>query len=218
MNTAAINQFANCLECEGQFNPTLLRATVKGALVCAECATAYYVACDVCAQLFPQDEALQRADDETVCRACLDERRREAPIDAASVEDLIAEYVILHAEEKRVKDRLEEVKEKLKEHAAARERVSGAVMLRAGDAAIKCSYRTSLKCENEIVAQLTEMLAAEDFDSIFERKIAYTPQKENVQTFLNRHDEATAEARRILRGAVRETETVMLTIERKRTK
>src|SRR5438309_11561824 len=53
---------------------------------------------------------------------------------------LVAEFVRLHAEAKQLNDRLDAVKEQLKQHAASQPREANAVLLRAGEHAVKCGY------------------------------------------------------------------------------
>ncbi len=95
-------------------------------------------------------------------------------------EALISEYIALHAEEKRIKTRMDQLKEALKEVAAVQQRISNAVTLRAGDQAVKCSFRSSLKCNQEVVESLAERLDEQEFDELFERKVSYSPHKERV--------------------------------------
>jgi len=133
-------------------------------------------------------------------------------LDQSGIESLIAEYTALHAEEKRIGTRLEEIKELLKDVAATQPRVSGAVTLRAGDQAVKCSFRTTLKCDAEAVERLEQTLDKNKFGELFERKVAYSPHKERVQELLNTTDGEHEEARELLRAAVRETESATLTV------
>jgi hypothetical protein len=127
-------------------------------------------------------------------------------------ESLISEYIALHAEEKRIKTRMEELKEALKEVAAMQQRVSNAVTLPAGEQAVKCSFRSSLKCNQEAVEALAGSLDETEFDELFERKVSYSPHRERVQEFLSRADDKQREARELLRSAITETETATLTV------
>lgn len=201
-----------CVECE----KTALNMipTAAGAMLCEECITAYYILCAGCEQFIPQDETLTRAD-LVLCAACYAQPPGVAGVDSldqSGIESLIAEYTALHAEEKRTAARLEEIKEQLKDVAATQPRVSGAVTLRAGDQAVKCSFRTTLKCDAEAVERLEQTLDKNEFGELFERKVTYSPHKEPVQEFLSGTDDAHDEARELLRAAVRETETATLTV------
>lgn len=204
-----------CVECEQKINPATNSTTTKaGAAVCPECLAAYYIACVGCEQFVPQDETLARAD-LLLCAECYAKPQDGADagaLDQSGIESLVAEYTALHAEEKRIGSRMEEIKELLKDVAAAQPRVSSAVTLRAGDAAVKCSFRTTLKCDPEAVEKLEQTLDKNEFGELFERKVTYSPQKERLQEFLNATDGAHEEARGLLRAAVRETETATLTV------
>ncbi|MBA3440351.1 MAG: hypothetical protein H0T92_10830 [Pyrinomonadaceae bacterium] len=204
-----------CIECESTINPTSNSHTTRaGAAVCLECVAAYYVACAGCEQFIPQDETRTRAD-LVLCAECYARPPNVAGAgspDQSGIESLIAEYTALHAEEKRMGARMEEIKELLKELAATQPRVSGAVTLRAGDQAVKCSFRTTLKCDAEAIGKLEQTLDRNEFGELFERKVTYTPRKEPVQDFLRSTDDAHNEAREMLRAAVRETESATLTV------
>lgn len=205
-----------CTECELTINPLSNRRTTRaGAAVCLECVTAYYVACAGCAQFIPQDET-QRRVDLMLCAECYakppDIAGGNSSLDQSGIESLIAEYTALHAEEKRINTRLEEIKELLKEVAAMQPRVSGAVTLRAGEQTVKCSFRTTLKCDAAAVEKLEQTLDQNDFDELFERKITYSPHKERLQEFLSTTDSAYEEARELLLAAVREVESATLTV------
>jgi hypothetical protein len=163
--------------------------------------------------LVPRDESLTR-DSRTLCADCY-ANPSDSSVDSGLLENpesLISEYVALHAEEKRIKVRMEELKEALKEVAAMRQRVSNAVTLRAGKLAVKCSFRSSLKCDPEAVESLAERLDEQEFEELFERKVSYNPHKERVEEFLSRADDNYREARELLRSAISQTETATLTV------
>ena len=204
-----------CAECEQTINSATNSATTKaGTKVCPECVAAYYIACDGCEHLVPQDETQKRAD-LVHCAECYVKPPSLAgasSLDQSDVESLIAEYTALHAEEKRTVARMEEVKERLKDVAATQPRVSGAVTLRAGEQAVKCSFRTTLKCDAEAVEKLEQTLDKNEFGELFERKVTYSPHKERVQELLNTVDGEHEEARELLRAAVREIESATLTV------
>jgi len=133
-------------------------------------------------------------------------------VDETLIETLIAEYISLHAEEKRIGDRMEVIKDQLKNAAAAKQREGNAVTLRAGDAAIRCNYRTSLKCDADAAESLARLLDEEEFSRLFERKTSFTPVKDRIAEFLNDVDESHQAARDAVRAALRETETVTLSV------
>lgn len=204
-----------CVECESLINATVSDSgtTKTGSAVCPECIALYYVACAGCVLLIPQDESLKRAGS-MLCTDCY----AKPPSTSTALnllenpEALISEYIALHTEEKRIKTRMEELKEALKVLAAGQPRVSNAVTLRAGEQAVKCSFRSSLKCNQEAVESLAERLDEQEFEALFERKVSYSPHKERVQEFLSRADDAQSETRELLRAAVTETDTATLTV------
>lgn len=205
----------SCAECEEALDPAALPSTTTktGARLCAGCADLYYITCAGCVMLIPRDESLTR-DDLLLCNECY-AKPTSPSADASLLEDpesLISEYIALHAEEKRIKTRMEALKEALKEVAAARQRISNAVTLSAGDGAVKCSFRPSIKCNQEVVESLAGCLGEQEFESLFERKVSYSPHRESIQEFLSRSDDGQAEARELLRAAVIETETATLTV------
>jgi DNA repair exonuclease SbcCD ATPase subunit len=163
--------------------------------------------------LIPSDESLMR-DGLTLCADC----HAQAPAtvsDSGLLENpaaLISEYIALHAEEKRLRTRMDELKETLKQIAAMQQRVSNAVTLRAAEQAVKCSFRSTLKCDQELVETLAQRLAEREFDELFERKVSYSPHKERVREFLSRADDEQSEARELLRSAITEIETATLTV------
>ncbi|MCA1629628.1 MAG: hypothetical protein LC774_04620, partial [Acidobacteria bacterium] len=167
-----------CAEClEAVSKPVV---NLRGEALCSACAADYYAPCAACGGLVPRDEALDR-DGASRCPACDLKAANVAPEDVpeeAEVDELIAEYVALHAEEKRVKDRMEEIKERLKIAASVRQRVANAVTLRGEGGAIKCSYRPVWKCDEEKVAALEGALDAGRFAALFQRSVKYAPVKE----------------------------------------
>jgi hypothetical protein len=164
----------------------------------------------------PLDEAVGK-DGALYCLDCDARPPGVAPEDVpddVEVESLVAEYVALHAEESRVKKRLEEIKERLKVAASARRRVAGAVTLRAGDAAVKCSFKASLRCDEGKVAELERVLEAGQFESLFQRSVRYGPARENLERLLADPSEESAELRRLVLPAVERTEQAVLTVVR----
>jgi hypothetical protein len=205
-----------CAECLETVAADAVVAARQGETLCAACAKNYYVACAACNGLIPQDEA--RTHDDTIyCSDCeaqaLRAKTGDVP-DESEVEALVSEYIALHAEEKRVKDRLDEIKEQLKAAASVRSRVAGAVTLSGEDGAVKCSFKTSLKCIPEKVSALEQQLEPERFAAFFERKVNYSPVKEQLEKFLSNDDGGDTNLRESILAAVERTETPTLTVVR----
>ena len=207
---------ARCVECESPINAAVAGSgvTKTASPICPECIELYYATCADCVLLIPRDEAMTRSN-LMLCADCFAHPPSSSSDNAGLLENpesLVSEYIALHAEEKRIKTRIEELKEALKEVAAAGQRVSNTVTLRAGEGAVKCSFRTTLKCDQEVVESLAERLDETEFDELFERKVSYSPHKERVHEFLSRADDEQSEARDLLRAAITETETATLTV------
>jgi hypothetical protein len=201
-----------CAECEQPSTHMILSRS--GASICSECVETYYVACSGCGGYVPQDESLARGE-LAYCADCFSKPTGETnmgAVDETLIESLIAEYISLHTEEKRINDRIEVIKEQLKSAAAVRQREGNAVTLRAGDAAVRCNYHTSFKCDTESVEALVQLLDEEQFSLLFERKSSFNPIKDRITQLLSSTDEATQEVREVVRAAVRETETVTLSV------
>jgi len=200
-----ISNRAVCAECEHAAADGLF--SLAGAGLCESCVEAYYIACSGCSGLVPKDESMRRGG-MAFCANCF-----ASPVDnATDAQSLITEYVALHAEEKRISKRIGEIKESLKAIAASQQRVGNAVTLRAGDAAVRCSYRVSLKCDTQVVEALEGVLDKEEFTRLFERKTSFNAIEDGVREFLSGGDEAHREARELLRKAVREMETSTLNV------
>jgi len=203
-----------CVECLE--TPTETVAGRRGETLCPACAKNYYVACALCRGLIPQDEALTHGD-AVYCSDCNAQAAQvqagNAP-DDSEVESLVSEYIGLHAEEKRIKDRLDEIKEQLKAAAAARERVAGAVTLSGEEGAVKCSFKTSLKCVTEKVSALEGQLEPDEFAALFERKVSYSPVKDQLEKFLSNDAATGTPLRELILAAVERTETPTLTVVR----
>src|SRR6266702_535017 len=152
-----------CAECLGPVSAAVLAQ--HGASLCPQCAEQFYRPCAGCGGLIPQDEAVLH-NGALRCVQCL---TSPAPADAtealsaAELSVLVAEFVRLHAEAKQLNDRLEEIKEKLKQHAASQPRVANAVLLRTGEYAVKCGYRVSVSYNAEKLPAVEAMLGAEQF-------------------------------------------------------
>ena len=188
----------------------------RGEMLCTGCAKNYYVACADCNGLIPQDEARTHAD-AVYCFDCeaqaLQAKAVDAP-DESDVEALVSEFIALHGEEKRIKDRLDEIKEQLKRAAAVRPRVAGAVTLGGDAGAVKCSFKTNLKCIPEKVSVLEQQLEPDKFASLFERKVNYSPVKDQLEKLLSNDGGTDADLRESVLAAVERTETPTLTVVR----
>jgi Zn finger protein HypA/HybF involved in hydrogenase expression len=207
-----------CAECLETIAADTSVAGRRGETLCAVCAKNYYVACSACHGLIPQDEALTH-NDAVYCFDCEAQALKanaggEIVPDEAEVESLVSEYIALHGEEKRIKDRLDEIKEQLKAAASVRQRVAGAVTLSGDEGAVKCSFKTSLKCIPERVSALEEQLEPEKFAALFERKVSYSPVKDQLEKFLSNDDGTQANLREVVLAAVERTETPTLTVVR----
>ena len=213
-----VHQCVECLETATSAAGALL-AGRRGETLCAVCAKNYYVACAACRGLIPQDEALTR-DDAVYCADCAAQAVVGAnaveALDDAEVESLVSEFIALHAEEKRIKDRLDALKEQLKAAAAGRQRAAGAaVTLGGAGGAVKCSFKTNLKCIPEKVGALEAGLEPDKFAALFERKVSYSPVKDQLEKFLSGDDGgADAELRQSVLAAVERIETPTLTVVR----
>ena len=89
----------------------------------------------------------------------------------------MAEFIRLHAEAKQLNDRLDAVKEQLKQHAASQPRVANAVLLRTGEDAVKCGYSPRVSYQAEQLAAVEAMLGTEPFAALFTRKIDLQPRQ-----------------------------------------
>src|SRR6266487_2771546 len=153
----------SCAECLAPLSTAV--NTQQGARLCQQCAEQFYRPCAGCGGLIPQDEAVLR-DGALCCVQCL-----AAPVSkegAAALSDealaaLMAEFIRLHAEAKQLNDRLEEVKEQLKRHAASQPRVANAVLLRTDEYAVKCGYGVRVSYNAEKLSAVEAMLGAEQF-------------------------------------------------------
>jgi hypothetical protein len=173
----------------------------------------FYHPCAGCGGLIPQDEAVLR-DGALCCVQCL-----AAPVssDAAAVlsdaelSALLAEFIQLHAEAKHLNDRLDHVKEQLKQHAAAQPRVANAVVLRAGEHTVKCGFSVRVSYNIDKLTAVEAMLGTEHFTALFARKITFSPVKEALDTFLASEAADTAAARAAILAAAERTEIATVT-------
>jgi hypothetical protein len=95
-----------------------------------------------------------------------------------------------------------------------RERVAGAVTLSGEEGAVKCSFKTNLKCIPEKVSALEQQLEPDRFAALFERKVSYSPVKDQLEKLLSNEGGADANLRESVLAAVERTETPTLTVLR----
>jgi hypothetical protein len=203
-----------CAECLEAVSQTVVN--LRGETLCGACAESYYAPCAACGGLVPRDEALKR-NGASYCPACDLKAVNVAPEDVpeeAEIDQLVAEYLALHADEKRVKDRMEEIKERLKTAASVRQRVANAVTLKGEEGAIKCSYRAAWKCDEEKVAALEGALDAERFAAFFQRSMKYAPVKESLEKLFSDEAGADADLKKLVGAAVEKQEQATLTVVR----
>jgi len=216
---------ALCVECLKGVAPGASVLDRCGAVLCGDCAAEFYVACSGCAGLVARDEALSRPGETGGALSCFECFGRagvegEAPPGDEELAALVAEYVALHEEAKRLGARLDEIKDVLKRAARARPRVSNAVVMRAGDGAtgVRCSYTVRTSYDAEKLSAAEALLGAELFSTLFERKVAYAARRDGLEAFLSSDDEGGAAAREALRAAEQraEVETVTVVAQRKK--
>ncbi|MBV9924593.1 MAG: hypothetical protein JOZ96_06080 [Acidobacteria bacterium] len=213
---------ALCVECLCGLDPAEQLLDRTGAALCRACAAGFYTPCAGCGGLTPQDEAQARPDTGALnCFECFGRAASPDGTEALSDEEvsaLVAEYVALHEELKRLGGRADEIKDQLKRAASARPRVSNAVVLRAAEAGVRCSYTSKATYDAEKLAAAEALLGAEGFASLFERKVTFNAVKPRLEEFLASEDEATASARDAVRAAETRTETATLTVVAQRKK
>ena len=201
----------NCAECLAPVS-ALINAQ-NGARLCQQCAEQFYRPCAGCGGLIPQDDAVLH-NGALHCVQCLTAPAHTDVAEALSAADLsalVAEFVRLHPEAKQLNDRLEEVKEKLKQHAASQPRVANAVLLRTGEYAVKCGYGVRVSYDAEKLAAVEAILGVEQFTALFERKITFSAVKESLEAFLAGDAADTAAARAAILAATERKEVAALT-------
>jgi len=213
---------ALCVECLVRLEAGAQVLDRTGAALCRACAAAFYTPCAGCGGLVPTDEALARNDTGAPnCFECFGRASAPDGTEALTEEEvaaLVAEYVALHEELKRLETRAAEVKEQLKRAATARPRVSNAVVLRAGDAGVRCSYASKAAYDAEKLSAAERLLGADGFAALFERKVTFAAVKDRLEEFLSSDDDATADARAAVRAAETRTEVATLTVVTQRKK
>lgn len=213
---------ALCVECLAGLDDAGRVLDRTGAALCRACAAAFYSTCAGCGGLVPADEALSRNDTGALnCFECFSRPASDDGTEALSDEEvtaLVAEYVALHEELKRLGERADAVKEQLKRAATARPRVSNAVVLRAEEAGVRCSYASKVTYDAARLAAAEALLGAEGFAALFERKVTFSAVKNRLEEFLSSDDAATAAAREAVRAAESRTEVATLTVVAQRRK
>lgn len=215
---------ALCVECLGAVAAGAGLLDRCGAALCPACAGEFYVACAGCGGLVARDEALARpgGGESSFCFECfgLGAEGEEAPPSEEETAALVAEYVELHEESKRLGARLDEIKELLKRAARARPRVSNAVVLRAGEGAagVRCSYTVRTSYDAEKLSAAERLLGPDLFSNLFERKVTFSARRELLEEFLSSSGEEGAAAREAVRAAEQrsEVETVTVVAQRKK--
>jgi hypothetical protein len=132
-------------------------------------------------------------------------------LDEGALAALVAEFIRLHAEAKPLNDRLDEVKEQLKRHAASQPRVANAVLLRTSEHAVRCGYSVRVSYPPEKLAAVEAILGIEQFTALFARKITFSPVKESLDIFLASEAGDTAAARAAILAAAERTEIATVT-------
>jgi hypothetical protein len=185
----------------------------NGACLCPQCAEQFYRSCAGCGGLIPQDEAVMR-DGALCCVRCLaapGPKDDTAALSDEALSALVAEFIQLHAEAKRLNDRLETVKEQLKRHAASQPRTVNAVMLRTGEYAVKCGYSMRVSYNADKLVAVEAILGTEHFTALFTRKITFSAVKEPLDAFLASEAADTAAARAAILAAAERTEIATVT-------
>ena len=187
-----------------------------GAVLCRACAAEFYAACAGCTGLVPRDEALARTDmaDALLCAECF-----RAPAEGVEplpsddeVEALVARYVALHGEKKRIDAEIDEIKERLKRVACARPRVANAVVFRAESGGVRCSYSVRTVWDAEKLSAVESLLGNDEFSSLFERKVSFKEVRAELDAFLAATDAERSAVRDMVRAAAQVSETATLNV------
>ena len=189
-----------CLECLTEDG--LERQTREGAPLCVKCADEYYLACAECRGLIPREDAAS-SDGLPYCLECLARLADPdaEPLDEDQIETLAREFVELHAQLKPLNDRLDEIKEKLKRIAAGRPREGNAVLLGNGETAVKCGFSTRVSFDAERLLALENVVGVDLIETLFERKISFSANKESLAAFLADEDPRYSSARTAIEDA-----------------
>lgn len=211
-----------CAECLKSVDSARLLDYQQNAL-CTDCANRFYTACAACQSLVPKDEAVfkeAQADEKHIyCPTCPTAEATEQPaatiFEATEVAELVNEYLALHAQEKIVKDRLEIVKEQLKQIADAQSNNGAAVTMQGADGAVKCTYKTSLKVVPEAVAAVRDVLDKSVFAELFIEKTTFDVNRDKYEKSLASNSDLPEELRQQLAAAVKRSESATLNVVKK---
>lgn len=214
-----------CVECLGPLAPAEALLDRCGAALCAPCAGEFYLDCAGCGGLVPKDEAASRHGDalSLFCPECFAKGASPgvsaAPRGDEEVSALVARYLELYRESRRVEEQFEEVKERLKVVARARPRISNAVLLRAdGESGVRCSYLFRTSYDAEALGEAERLMGTEEFGALFERKVSYSAIKDSLERFLSAEGDGRDEARGLIRAAARHKEEERINVVESRRK
>jgi len=208
-----------CIECLEGLNGDTYRKDYLDNPLCQSCVENYYAACAECLRVVAVDEAaiVKAGGDGVVyrCPNCKSSATNQVEVsyDAAEVAGLVDEFMSLHAEEKRVKEQMEAVKQKLKEIAEAQSGGKKPITLAGSNSSgVKCTYRTSLKADAEKVADLRDCLGEEMFAALFSEKTSFDVNKSNFEKILSADAELPDDVRRQIEDAVKISVSVTLNV------
>jgi hypothetical protein len=209
---------AVCVECLSAVAEAEALVDRCGATLCRACATEFYAACAGCRRLVARDEALTRTDlaGALLCAECF---RAPASVEGAEplpsddeVEALVARYVALHGEKKRVDEEIEEIKERLKLVAGARPRVANAVVFKTDEGGVRCSYSARTTWDAAKLTAVEELLGGEEFSSLFERKVSFKEVRAVLDEFLDAAGDGRDHVREMVRAAAQVSETATINV------
>lgn len=203
MNASTIDpspQPPACLECLTEEG--LAHSTKEGASLCERCAAEYYLACSECRGLIPKEDAVA-SDGLPYCTECLHRLADPGgePLDEEQVAALAREFVELHGQIKTLSDRSDGIKEKLKRVASGRPREGNAVLLGEGDALVKCGFSQRPNYNADRLLALEAEVGEDLIETLFERKISFSADKNSLARFLADDDPQYASARAAIKEA-----------------
>lgn len=207
-----------CVECLQILNGDAHQKDYLGNSLCRLCVENYYAACAECLRMVAVDEAaVIGLGDEAVyrCPECKSTAPNQPELNYAAEEvaELVDEYVTLHAEEKRIKDEMEAVKQKLKQIAEAQSGGKKPITLAGSNSSgVKCTYRTSLKADAEKVADLRDCLGEEMFAALFSEKTSFDVNKSNFEKVISADADLPEDVRRQIEDAVKVSVSATLNV------
>jgi len=206
-----IFQNVTCVECLAVLTG-IFQKDYRESPLCAACVESYYGACAACSRLIAIDEATATAATEGsanyYCPECNSDSAKQAELNYTDEEvaRLVDEFVVLHAEEKRVKEQMEAVKQQLKEIAEVQSGGGKKPVTLAGlngESTVKCTYRTSLKADAEKVSELQDCLGEELFSTLFSEKTSFDVNKSNFEKIISADADLPEDVRRQIEAAVK---------------